>query len=129
MALITDFVAELRGITQVSTDVGDRVHPVVDRGMGIPSIVYNTRGGFRESYTKDSFGLRETFIQLDVYAESYSQLDGLRSAILDHFNGFTGQFNNTTVVSSCKGVTTRELRDGQNNEVYRSVIEFNILSE
>ena len=129
MALIGDFVAELAAITEVSTAVGASIHPVVDTGQALPSIVFNTRGGAREAYVKDSFGLRETFIQLDIYSETYAQLDSLRNAVISHFNGFTGQFNSNTQISSCQFVTARELRDGQNDRVYRAVIEFNILSD
>lgn len=134
MAIIVDFVAELRSVNGVSGVVSnENINPIVDNNGVTPSIVYNARGGARESYTKDSFGLRETFIQLDVYTDSYSQLDSLRSAIISHFNGFVGNFNSGamdggTNVSSCKIVTTRELIDGQNNEIYRGVIELNILS-
>lgn len=129
MTIVRDFVAELGAVTQVSTDVGNRIHPVVDIGDQLPSIVYNIRGGARESYVQNSFGLRETFIQMDVYTSSYAQLDSLRDAIISHFNGFTGQFNSSTQVSSCKVITTRELKDSRNDRVFRSVIELNILSE
>ena len=129
MAIVSDFVAELAAVPAVNTAVGNRIHPVVDVGQTTPSIVYNIRGAIPEAYVQGSYGLRETFIQLDVYSSSYLQLDTLRDAIITHFNGFTGQFNSNTQVSSCRAITSRELRDGQNNEVYRLVIEFNILSE
>lgn len=129
MTIVRDFVAELGSVTEVSTAVGTRIHPLTDLGMALPSIVYNIRGGARESYVQNSFGLRETFIQLDVYTDSYSQLDSLRDAIISHFNGFTGQFNSSTQVSSCKVITTRELNDSRNSRVFRGIIELNILSE
>lgn len=129
MSIIVDFIAELSSITEVSTAVDTRINPLIDDLHVLPTIVYNTRGGIRESYIKDSFGLRETFIQLDLYSKDYSELDIVRDAIISRFNGFTGHLNTDgALVSSSKVTTTRELPDGQNREVLRAIIEINILS-
>ena len=133
MSIIADFVAELRSIPDVLTFVSQRIYPLIDKGDTLPSIVYNTRGGVRESYIRDSFGLRETFIQMDLYTEDYAQLDTLRDAIAERFNGFVGAFNAAamsggTTVSSCQIVTTRDTLETQNPVVYRTTIELNILS-
>ena len=133
MSIVSDFVAELRSIPALVV-LGNRTFPLIDRSHQLPSLVYNSRGLARESYVQGSFGLRETFIQMDVYSNSYAELDTLRDAIISHFNGFTGNFNSSamdggTFVSSCQIVNTRELVDGQNDLVYRAVIEINILSE
>ncbi len=130
MSFIKDFVAELRPLVP---EVGTRTFPLIDKGTELPSIVYNSRGLVGEAYVKDSVGLVETFIQLDVYSVDYEELDTLRTAITNHFNGFTGTFNSTaadggTIVSSCSVITTREFVESQNPVVYRANIELNILS-
>ena len=133
MSILADFVAELRSIPALVV-LGNRTFPLIDRSHELPSLVYNSRGLARESYVQGSFGLRETFIQMDLYSHSYAELDTLRDAIINHFNGFTGRFNSSamdggTRVSSCSIVTTRELVESQNDQVYRAIIEINILSE
>ena len=133
MSIIRDFVAEVGGIAALAP-LGGRIHPLVDHGQALPSLVYNNRGLVQESYVQGSFGLRETFIQMDLYSNSYAELDTLRTAIINHFNGFTGAFNASamdggTVVSSCKIVTSRELIESGNNRVYRAILELNVLSE
>ena len=129
MAFLEDFRGELGGITALA-DI--TIEPVINNSKQLPAVVYNSRGLARQSYTIGSFGLRETFIQIDVYSNDYTQLNTLRNAIVEHFNGFTGTLDEdssgTTIVSSCQVVTTREDLDGANPNTYRSTIELNILS-
>lgn len=133
MAFREDFIAELRSISEVQTNIGERTFPLVDRGHELPSIVYNMRGETRDSFTEGSFGLRETFVQIDIYHNSYGDLNTIRDAILMHFNGFIGYLNSSaddggTFVSSTSIINTRELVDQQDDTVYRAIIEINLLS-
>ena len=129
MALVEDFVAEVRAVTEVSTRVGLRIYPVVDAGQELPSMVYNWRGLSRDSYTIGSFGLRDSFVQLDIYSADYAEVNTLRNAILERFNNFAGQLNSNTTVSSCKVINTREELDNTNRAVFRAIIEIQILSD
>ena len=43
MSIIRDFVAEVGGIAALAP-LGGRIHPLVDHGQALPSLVYNNRG-------------------------------------------------------------------------------------
>ena len=130
MSILAEFVGELRSVPAIMGIIPNQsIMPVINSQKTLPALVYNARGHARESYTQDSFGLRETFIQLDVYTETFAQLDNLRDAIITHFNGFTGQFNGEgEFITSTTIVTARDGFDTANPEVYRTTIEINILS-
>lgn len=134
MSIITDLVAEIRAIPAVSSTVGARVFPLVDQGDTLPSITYNSRGGSLEAFVKGSFGLRDTFMQLDVYSADYAELDGIRNAIVDHFNGFIGNLNGSaddggSFITGATIENVRELVDTKSPIVFRVIIEINFLSE
>lgn len=130
MSILAEFVGELRTVDGIMGVIPNQsIMPLVNSQKTLPALVYNARGHARESYTIGSFGLRETFIQLDVYTASFSQLDSLRDAIITHFNGFTGQFNGAgEFITSTTVVTARDGFDSANPEVFRTTIELNILS-
>ena len=130
MSILAEFVGELRTVDGIMGVIPNQsIMPLVNSQKTLPALVYNARGHARESYTIGSFGLRETFIQLDVYTASFSQLDSLRDAIITHFNGFTGQFNGAgEFITSTTVVTARDGFDAANPEVFRTTIELNILS-
>ena len=127
MAFINDFITTLRAIQSVSDDVGDRTYALVDTGKELPSIIFNTRGLAPDTYTKDSSGLTDTFIQLDIYADTYTQLNTLREDVIAEFNNYSGTMGADTIVSSCKVVNTREELDASNREVFRAIIEIRVL--
>ena len=130
MSILAEFVGELRTVPGIMGVIPNQsIMPLINTQKTLPALVYNARGHARESYIQDSFGLRETLIQLDVYTETFAQLDSLRDAIITHFNGFTGLFNGTgEFITSCQVVTARDAFDTANPEVYRTSIELNILS-
>ena len=130
MSILAEFVGELRTVDGIMGVIPNQsIMPLVNTQKTLPAIVYNARGHARENYAGGSTGLRETFIQLDIYTESFTQLDSLRDAVITHFNGFTGQFNSTgEFITSTTVVTARDSFDNANPEVYRTSIELNILS-
>ena len=127
MAFINDFITTLRAIQSVSDDVGNRTYALVDTGKELPSMVFTTRGLAPDTYIKDSSGLTDTFIQLDIYAETYTQLNTLRGDVISEFNNYLGTMGDDTIVSSCKVVNTREELDASNREVFRAIIEIRVL--
>ena len=130
-SVIPAFLAELNSITAFSNEYSpNNISPLVANNTGL-AVVYNVRGGVRESYTKDSFGLNETFIELNLYHHDYPTLVEIREAIFDTFEGFTGSMGSTTeniLVTSSKFSNSRELVDQEDQTLYRFILELQILT-
>ncbi len=97
MTLAIDFRADLLSVTAVSTIVGTRVYPLVDRGKEVPSIVYTISSDNRAASFGNRFYNRERAITVRLYTMDYNDLATMTDAIRGRYDGFFGRLNGTGV--------------------------------
>ena len=96
--VIQDFVAHLSGIAEVNTFAGTNIFPLL-AAPGIDKfIVYTPRGGVRESRYIGSFATADLRIQLDIYSKSFAEIQVVKDAIIQTFNGFSGSLNTNSII-------------------------------
>lgn len=119
--LIKDFSAALVAAVPTAT-----VHPMVNSSNSLPSAIYSVRGGARDLFYTGSYGLRSTGFQVDLYAKTYTEVIGLKEAVLTAFHGFSGIMG-TTLIS--RGVVNNiiEAHEHDQEDLYRVILEIVLL--
>ena len=122
----TDFIADLVEISQVQTDVGNAVFPlVIPTTEDIPAIVYQFRDGDREVFFRDSFGLETYNLQLDIYSHSYITNQNIYDALINRYNGFSGILGSTNIQRIIVASTLNSV-DSTDSSIYRTILELTI---
>lgn len=121
MQLTKDFATKLA--TAVSPN---KAFPSVVRNTDLPAVVYAGRGGIRDTFYKNSYGLRETNFQVDVYTKTYSEGATLKDSIVTDFHGFSGTMGSSLVSRSTVG-NILETFDDNGEKTYRIIIEITLL--
>ena len=121
------FVANLLAIDGLETLISNRVYPLaVPSSAPLPSIQYRFSDGFREPYFRNSFGLTEYEVQMDVYSTSYRVLQTIVDLIEAHFHGFSGELATGVLAQRIIVTNTLNTIDTSNGEVYRTIIELTL---
>lgn len=127
MSLIvhTDIAAELATIT--NSLVEGRVYPlVIPTDATVPAISYLFRDGDRQAFYRDSFGLEDYNLQIDIYSHSYVTNQTIYDTIIDHFNGISGPVNNNTIIQRGIIASTLNSIDGSDPTLYRTITELTL---
>lgn len=94
MSMLEDFTALLAG----ATDAGERIYPqVAPDGVTRPFIVYQRINTNTENVLSGSTGLKNTRLQVDVFANTYSQAQQIAAAIESLMSGWATQ--NVSILS------------------------------
>lgn len=124
------FVADLRAITNLSTLVGNRIYPLaIPSNAGLPAINYRFSDGYPESFYRNSFGLIEYQLQLDVYASSYRVNQTIVDLITERYNGFQGALGSSNIIIQRANLTNvlNTIDASSGEEVFRTVIELDFM--
>lgn len=121
MQLTKDFAARLAAAVAPT-----RAYPVVSKPTDLPAVVYSGRGGIREAFYNNSFGLRETRYQVDIYSKTYAEAADLRDAVLGAFHGFKGDMGASFVSRSTADNTLENFSD-DGEKIYRIIIDLTLL--
>lgn len=121
MQLTKDFASKLA--TTVSPT---KAYPAINKTTTLPSVVYSGRGGVREAFYNNSFGMRETRFQVDVYTKTYSEAATLKDSIIGAFHGFSGVMGSSTVSRSTVDNTLENFSDN-GEKIYRIIIDITLL--
>jgi hypothetical protein len=119
--LIQDFYGKLQSIMPANS-----VHAIANTKGGLPSIVYTVRESGRDAFYKDSFGLRETKFQVDVYSLTFAELNTLKDLIRENFHGFSGVVGSSVFQRTTVDLMIDTYEDGD-EFLYRSIIEITVL--
>ena len=121
----TDVAAELATVT--NDMVNGRVYPLlIPSNAEVPAISYLFRDGDRQAFYRDSFGLSEYNLQLDIYSHSYVTNQNIYDEIVSHFNGFSGAVNNNTIIQRAIVASTLNSIDLDDPTLYRTIVEFTL---
>ena len=96
------------------------VFPVLAKPDVEKVIVYTPRGGERETYFTGSFGKAVLRIQIDIYSKSFIGNQTVYDAMVNKFNGFSGELNNSTIVHRAIVTNHSELLDSNDSELFRT---------
>ena len=101
------------GVTSLvpATRINWGVHP---QGAPLPGLVLNVASDAEGMVMNGPNGLSEGRVQIDAYAESYSQAKALSRAVIDALHGLR-----TTKFRLVTHVATRDSREGGTNEAGR----------
>lgn len=101
MSIETDLITYLNSIGSVTTYVGDRISTDKrDQGDPLPAISVHTIDGGEEHTLTAGAGFAKPRIQLSVWAETRVTALGIREALRNVLQGYSGTWGTTTRVGS-----------------------------
>lgn len=121
MQLTKDFAAKLATATSPT-----RAFPAIAKTTDLPAVVYSGRGGIRQTFYRNSFGLRETRYQVDVYSKTYTEATAIKDSIVAAFNGFSGTMGSSTVSRATVDNTLENFSD-DGEKIYRIILDITLL--
>ena len=125
---LEDFVAQLKTVPVVMTEVGDNIFPTVKLDSTSPSsfIVYNPRGGEAEPYYTGQFGQAIYRIQIDIYTVSFTKNQTIYDGIYEIFNGFSGELNNNTYIGRTELLSYTNTYSKSDGEYFRTTFDIEL---
>lgn len=128
--MMSDLIKSLyQTLLQVAGTVPVRpVASITDKDL--PVIVYSASGGVRELFFSGSYGIARTELTVSIYSKSYSQLQELKTNIVNRFHGLSGEVGasekSTISKASVEGVW--DTYDEKLDSAYRAIIQIYVLS-
>lgn len=121
-----DFKAELGSLSEVDTNVDEIYAIIIPTDADLPAMTYTFQGGGAETFYQGSFGLTDYTVDINVFSRSYETLVDVADAVVDHFNGFTGELNSSTAVQRIFVENVLSGIEVTDPGVYRSTISLSI---
>lgn len=102
-----------------------KVVPSVNTDNTYPAVVFSFRDGQRDIFYKDSYGLAEAEMSVNVYASSYSQMVGIVEQVQSDFHGFNGLVGSTHIHRM--EVVNQFETFSDDGKIFRTVMQIRIL--
>lgn len=132
MSVVASARYELLQLEAIQNIFGQNVFPVAVKSGDLPCIVVNQSEGRQLAVVYGGgSSIRDVDVTIDIYSSEYSDIETARQALIERFEGFQGVWNSESLdkisVESCRVGRTNELVDQADQEVYRCVVELELL--
>lgn len=116
----------------LSALVSSRIHPgSLPQGATLPAIVMNRISGAPQYSDEGETGLNEARVQLDCWADTYSQAKLVARAVIARLSAFSGTVG-TTEFANIMLDDERDLREGGGNAAeypFRTSLDFSVWTQ
>lgn len=125
-------IARLLADSGLSALVSTRIHPgSLPQGATLPALVITRIGGAPQYADEGETGLNEARVQVDCWADTYSQAKLTARAVVASLSAFTGTVG-TTVFNQIMLENERDIREGGGNAAeypFRTSLDFAVWTE
>ncbi len=126
--VINDFIAEIGVDSDIDQDLRDNIYPLLAPDEVVNCIVYTLSDGIRESFYRDSQGLKTNTVALNIYHTNYDTLVSTREQLENDYNGFSGILNSNSIVSRIQMNDVFFTVEPGNNKLFRCTTEFDLIT-